>query len=313
MPPRTRERYERGQAIVIVAVVDGRSARHRGTRHRPRDVVDAPAAGAERRRSRPRSPRHGTSRTGPTSPRRWTPPPASTRRQNGFFEDDHGLRQRAHPSNRNLKVLVATERSSCRPVRREARDGPGRRDRTSTRRSSADLRPVRWRRSPPAPLRPGRPRAPTPIRWWPSIPTSCASGKIHGNGDITIEPVENPDTPGVPYSGGYVHINSTSATTGAFNNACGNGSGAFHHGGNAGAELTHATHVHPWHVPGFRRDGRQPRDGGSAADRRSVGGTRGPRQEDYPAGYCPRKQGSTIVYDLILPTRDGCAFQSRTG
>src|SRR5687768_6304051 len=31
-------------------------------------------------------------------------------------------------------------------------------------------------------------------------PTSCGAGHIHGNGDITIEPVENPDTPGVPYS-----------------------------------------------------------------------------------------------------------------
>ena len=40
-------------------------------------------------------------------------------------------------------------------------------------------------------------------------PTSCAAGHIHGNGEITIEPVENPDTPGMPYSGGYVQINSS--------------------------------------------------------------------------------------------------------
>lgn len=38
-------------------------------------------------------------------------------------------------------------------------------------------------------------------------PVSCAAGKLHGNGDITIQPVMNPDT-GDPYSGGYVQVNS---------------------------------------------------------------------------------------------------------
>ena len=73
-------------------------------------------------------------------------------------------------------------------------------------------------------------------------PTSCGAGHIHGNGDITIEPVENPDTPGVPFSGGYVQINS-SCGGGTYDDACGNGSGAFHHGGNAGAELS-APHMY---------------------------------------------------------------------
>ena len=50
-------------------------------------------------------------------------------------------------------------------------------------------------------------------------PTSCAAGKTHGNGRVVIEPVENPET-GVPYSGGYIHVNSACGS-GAYNNACG--------------------------------------------------------------------------------------------
>lgn len=139
-------------------------------------------------------------------------------------------------------------------------------------------------------------------------PVSCAAGKIHGNGDITIEPVENPETPGIPYSGGYVHVNSSCAT-GSFNNTCASGSGAFHHGGNAGAELT-APHIYihgTCQVSGGTVD--SPVTEGAPQIGDPLAGLRGPRQADYPAGYCPRRQGSMIVYDEMLPTDpDGCPF-----
>lgn len=139
-------------------------------------------------------------------------------------------------------------------------------------------------------------------------PTSCAAGKVHGNGNVTIEPVENPDTPGVPYSGGYVHVNSSCAT-GAFNDVCANGSGGFHHAGNAGATLTapqifiHGT----CQVSGGTVN--SPVTEGAPQIGDPLAGLRGPRQADYPAGYCPRKQGSMIVYDQMQPNDpDGCQF-----
>ena len=138
-------------------------------------------------------------------------------------------------------------------------------------------------------------------------PDSCAAGKIHGNGDITIEPVVNPDT-GDPYSGGYVHINSD-CSSGAFDDACGPGSGAFHHGGNAGAELT-APHIYihgTCQVSGGMVD--SPLTEGAPQIGDPLAGLRGPRQEEYPAGHCPRKQGTMIVYDEMQPDDpDGCQF-----
>ena len=137
-------------------------------------------------------------------------------------------------------------------------------------------------------------------------PDSCAAGKIHGNGDITIEAVINPET-GTPYSGGYVHVNSSCANA-AFDNACSNGSGGFHHGGNAGAELT-APHVYlhgTCQTSGGTMD--SPLTEGAPQIGDPLAGLRGPRQEDYPNGYCPKRQGSLIVYEEVVPTRDGCAF-----
>ena len=64
-------------------------------------------------------------------------------------------------------------------------------------------------------------------------PESCGAGKTNGNGTITIEPVDNPET-GQPYSGGYVHLNSA-CDGGTYDDACGPGSGGFHLSGNAGA------------------------------------------------------------------------------
>ena len=139
-------------------------------------------------------------------------------------------------------------------------------------------------------------------------PESCAAGKLHGNGDITIEPVVNPDT-GVPYSGGYVHVNSSCAT-GSYNNTCSNGSGAFHQGGNAGAEII---------SPHIYIHGTCQASGGTVSSPVTEGapqigdplaGLRGPRQEDYPGGYCPKKVGGMIVYNEVLPTSTGCQFNT---
>ena len=136
-------------------------------------------------------------------------------------------------------------------------------------------------------------------------PTTCAAGKTHGNGNITIEPVENPDTPGVPYSGGYVHINS-SCSNGAFNDACGNGSGAFHLTGNG---VVDAPHVYTHGTcQGSGANLTSPLTEGAPQIGDPLASLRGPRQADYPPGHCPRKQGSMIVYDVETPTSGVCSW-----
>ena len=134
-------------------------------------------------------------------------------------------------------------------------------------------------------------------------PTSCAAGKTHGNGNITIEPVENPDTPGVPYSGGYVHINSV-CTSGPHNNACGNGSGAFHLNGNG---IVDAPHVYTHGTcQGSGTNLTSPLTEGAPQIGDPLASLRGPRQAEYPPGHCPRKQGAQIVYDPETPTSGEC-------
>ena len=138
-------------------------------------------------------------------------------------------------------------------------------------------------------------------------PTTCGAGHIHGNGDITIAPVNNPET-GTPYTGGYVHINSSCAG-GTFDDGCGNGGGAFHHGGNAGAELS---------APHMYIHGTCQASGGSVPTPVTEGappigdplaGLVGPRQEEHPAGQCPNNSG---VYITMTPTWDGCQVNRNT-
>lgn len=141
-------------------------------------------------------------------------------------------------------------------------------------------------------------------------PTTCGAGKIHGNGDITIEPVQNPET-GVPYSGGYVHVNSECGDS-AVDDACsGSGSGAFVQGGNAGATIT-APHVY---IHGTCKEA-----GGDVASPVTEGAPQigdplaqlvGPRQADYPAGHCPTLSGGSIVYVPSTPTSGGCSWSRR--
>jgi hypothetical protein len=132
-------------------------------------------------------------------------------------------------------------------------------------------------------------------------PTTCAAGKVHGNGTITIEPVTNPDT-GSPYSGGYVHVNSSCAG-GTFDDDCGSGSGGFQHAGNAGAELI---------APHMYINGTCQESGGTVSTPVTEGAPQvgdplaslnGPRQDQYPAGQCPRPNGT---YETMTPTWDGC-------
>lgn len=141
-------------------------------------------------------------------------------------------------------------------------------------------------------------------------PTSCAAGKTHGNGDITIEPVENPATPGIPYSGGYVHINS-SCNNGSYNDSCGSGSGGFQLGGNAGASVT-APHMYI-HGTCQASGGTMttPVTEGAPQIGDPLASLRGPRQADYPPGHCPRKAGTMIVYDPVTPTSDGCSWNQK--
>jgi hypothetical protein len=142
-------------------------------------------------------------------------------------------------------------------------------------------------------------------------PDQCGAGKTHGNGVITIEPVENPET-GEPYNGGYVHINSDCGN-GTFNDGCDNGGeGAFHQGGNAGTDI-----IAPMiYINGTcKQSGGEvisPVTEGAGVTPDPMGGLHGPRQSDYPAGHCPRKQGAMIVYDQLTPTDpDGCHWSQK--
>lgn len=141
-------------------------------------------------------------------------------------------------------------------------------------------------------------------------PVSCAAGKIHGGGTVTIEPVENPET-GESFNGGYVHVNSECSPDGAYNDDCGSGDGAFKQGGNGGSTIT-APHIY---IHGTCQEA-----GGQVASPVSEGadpapdpmsGLYGPAQQGYPAGYCPKKQGQTIIYIKMLPTDAGCQWSQQ--
>jgi hypothetical protein len=140
-------------------------------------------------------------------------------------------------------------------------------------------------------------------------PNQCAAGRTHGNGTVTIDPVINPET-GEDYNGGYVHVNST-CNNGSYNDACSNGSGAFKQGGNAGTKII---------APMIFINGTCEQSGGEVVSPVTEGaglapdpmaGLYGPRQQDYPAGHCPRKQGNMIVYDQSTPTSGGCKWSQK--
>ena len=133
-------------------------------------------------------------------------------------------------------------------------------------------------------------------------PDTCGAGHVHGNGTINIEPVENPDT-GDPFSGGYVHVNS-SCDGGTFDDDCGSGSGGFHHGGNAGAILN-APHMYingTCQVSGG--DVPTPVTEGAPQIGDPLASLVGPRQDLYPAGQCVRNNGT---YFDLTPSSDGCS------
>lgn len=138
-------------------------------------------------------------------------------------------------------------------------------------------------------------------------PESCGAGKTNGNGTVTIEPVDNPDT-GTPYSGGYVHLNSA-CDGGAYDDTCGNGSGAFQLSGSAGAGVF---------APHMYMRGTCQAAGGSVTTPVTEGAPEigdplaslvGPRQELYPAGQCPNNAG---VYQVMNPTWAGCSINRNT-
>jgi hypothetical protein len=138
-------------------------------------------------------------------------------------------------------------------------------------------------------------------------PESCNAAKINGNGIITIAPVDNPDT-GDPYNGGYVHVNSSCAG-GAFDDQCGTGESAFHFSGNS-ATLD-APHVY---VNGTCQE-----SGGANVNALVTEGAPqigdplaslvGPRQEDYPPGFCPNNAGT---YIQMTPSSNGCTVNRNT-
>ncbi len=135
-------------------------------------------------------------------------------------------------------------------------------------------------------------------------PDSCGAGFVNGNGVVTIAPVTNPDT-GQPYSGGYIHVNSACGS-GAYDNACSNSAGGLKQAGNAGSKLI-APHIYI-HGTCEANGGsvQSPVTEGAPQIGDPLAGLLGPRQEDYPAGYCPKKQGQNIVYQQVTPTSSGC-------
>jgi hypothetical protein len=131
-------------------------------------------------------------------------------------------------------------------------------------------------------------------------PDTCSAGKTHGNGTVTIDPVVNPES-GEDFNGGFVHVNST-CSTGPYNDVCGSGSGGFQQGGNAGTKI-----IAPMiFIQGTCQQSGgtvvSPVDEGAGPAPDPMASLFGPRQEDYPAGHCPRKQGQMIVYDNEAPT-----------
>lgn len=137
-------------------------------------------------------------------------------------------------------------------------------------------------------------------------PESCNAAKINGNGTITIEAVTNPET-GDPYSGGYVHVNSSCGDV--YDDACGTGESAFHFSGNADAELI-APHLY---VHGTCQesggDVNVPVTEGAPQIGDPLASLVGPRQEDYPAGFCPNNRG---VYVEMTPSSNGCTVNRNT-
>ena len=138
-------------------------------------------------------------------------------------------------------------------------------------------------------------------------PDLCGAGKTNGNGTVTIQPAINPET-GSPYNGGFVHVNSTCNVNGTYDNACSNGSGAFKQAGNAGTKII---------APMIFINGTCEQNGGSVVSPVTEGAgitvdplanLRGPRQQDYPAGHCPTRQGSMIVYVDSTPSSAGCQW-----
>jgi hypothetical protein len=132
-------------------------------------------------------------------------------------------------------------------------------------------------------------------------PDSCAAGHIHGNGTVIIEPVVNPGT-GTPYSGGYVHVNSGCGGP-PYDTACGSGSAGIKKSGNAGS-LLQAPHVYvhgTCQVAGGTMD--SPLTEGAPQIGDPMASLRGPLQEDYPAGQCPRPNGT---YQEMTPSSAGC-------
>jgi hypothetical protein len=141
-------------------------------------------------------------------------------------------------------------------------------------------------------------------------PNTCSAGKIHGNGTVTIEPVDNPDT-GNPYNGGYVHVNSNCSPSGTYDDACGSGSGAFQQAGNAGSVIT-APHIYihgTCQTSGGTVD--SPVSEGAEPAPDPLAGLVGPRQQEYPAGWCPTKQGTQLVYVEETPSQAGCSWSKK--
>lgn len=144
-------------------------------------------------------------------------------------------------------------------------------------------------------------------------PTTCASGKISGtNTAVTIDPVMNPDT-GLPFDGGYVHVNSSCGNPPTPPDPppyeCGNGegSGALKIDSNGSMLTAPHVYVHGTCVKSHTNTFAAPLDEGAVQIGDPLADLPRPRFADFPAGQCGA--GGSVT-GPVGSARKGCTFNS---
>jgi hypothetical protein len=142
-----------------------------------------------------------------------------------------------------------------------------------------------------------------------------SAGKVTGTGTkVTIQPAIDPST-GLPFVGGYVHVNSTCGSASNINNACGSGSGE---GGQSA--LTINSNGADLHAPGVFVSGTCSKTTnndftspilveGAVQIGDPLGDLPPPKLADYPAGRCSAT-GPQLA--PTGPNSTGCNFPNGT-
>ena len=133
-----------------------------------------------------------------------------------------------------------------------------------------------------------------------------AAGGVSGGSSVTITPTIDPNT-GLPYDGGYVHVNSSCGSAAMVNGVCGNGegSGALKIDG-SGSSLS-APHVYTVGtcVKSNNNSFSSPLTEGAVEIGDPLADLPPPDIDDYPAGWCNGVQTTPTG-----PDSRGCKFNS---